>query len=68
MKNRDRIIRYYQGTDQGELAARFIDLADSVLRGRPYAISEFVSPGGIQIGETICAHEKNATIACFWGL
>ena len=67
MKNRDRIIRYYQGTDQGELVARFIDLADSVLRGRPYAISEFVSPGAIQIGETICAHEKMLQLRVFGG-
>ena len=53
MKNRDRIIRYYQGTDNGELAARLIDLADSTAKGRPYAVSEFVSPGAVQIGETI---------------
>lgn len=56
MKNRDRIIRYYQGTDNGELAACLIDLADSVTKGRPYAVSEFVSPGAVQIGETIQAH------------
>ena len=56
MKNRDRIIRYYQGTDNGELAARLIDLADSTAKGRPYAVSEFVSPGTVQIGETIQAH------------
>ena len=56
MKNRDRIIRYYQGTDNGELAARLIDLADSTAKGRPYAVSEFVSPGAVQIGETIQAH------------
>ena len=57
VKNRDRIIRYYKGTDNGELAARLIDLADSTAKGRPYAVSEFVSPGAVQIGETIQAHE-----------
>lgn len=55
MKNRDRIIRYYKGSDNGELAARLIDLADSVAKGRPYAVSEFVTPGAVQIGETIQA-------------
>lgn len=55
MKNRDRIIRYYKGTDNGELVARLIDLAENTEKGRPYAVSEFVSPGAVQIGETIQA-------------
>lgn len=67
MKNRDRIIRYYQGTDNGELAARLIDLADGVLKGRPYAVSEFVSPGAVQIGETIQAHAPSLTLRVFGG-
>ena len=53
MKNREQIIRYYQGGDNGELAARLIDLADNAAKGRPYAVSGFVSPGAVQIGETI---------------
>ena len=56
MKNRDNIIRYYKGTDNGEFAARLIDLADSTNKGRPYAVSEFASPGAVQIGETVKAH------------
>lgn len=67
MKNRDRIIRYYQGTDNGELAARLIDLADSTAKGRPYAVSEFVSPGAVQIGETIQAHVPSLVLRIFGG-
>lgn len=67
MKNRDRIIRYYQGTDNGELAARLIDLADSTAKGRPYAVSEFVSPGAVQIGETIQAHVPSLVLKTFGG-
>lgn len=67
MKNRDRIIRYYQGSDNGELAARLIDLADSTAKGRPYAVSEFVSPGAVQIGETICAHVPTLVLKTFGG-
>lgn len=62
MKNRDRIIRYYRGTDNGELAARLIDLADGASKGRPYEISEFVSPGAVQISETIQAHAPSLKI------
>ncbi|MCH4188595.1 MAG: YlmH/Sll1252 family protein [Megasphaera sp.] len=67
MKNRDRIIRYYKGTDNGELAARLIDLADSAAKGRPYAVSEFVSPGAVQIGETIQAHVPSLVLKSFGG-
>lgn len=56
VKNRDSIIRYYKGGDNGALAARLIDLADSAVKGRPYTVSEFVTPGAVQIGETINAH------------
>lgn len=62
MKNREQIIRYYRGTDNGELAARLIDLADSVSKGRPYGVSEFVSPGGVQIAETIQAHVPSLAV------
>jgi RNA-binding protein YlmH len=67
VKNRDRIIRYYKGTDNGELAARLIDLADNVAKGRPYAVSEFVSPGAVQIGETIQAHVPSLVLKTFGG-
>lgn len=67
MKNRDRIIRYYKGSDNGELAARLIDLADSVAKGRPYAVSEFVSPGAVQIGETIQVHVPSLVLKTFGG-
>jgi RNA-binding protein YlmH len=67
VKNRDRIIRYYKGTDNGELAARLIDLADAASKGRPYAVSEFVSPGEIQIAETIQAHASTLMVKTYGG-
>jgi RNA-binding protein YlmH len=67
VKNRDRIIRYYRGTDNGELAARLIDLADGASKGRPYEVSEFVSPGGLAIAETIQAHVPSLTVQSFGG-
>lgn len=67
MKNRDRIIRFYKGTDNGELAARLIDLADNAAKGRPYAVSAFVSPSGVQIAETIQAHVPSLVVQEFGG-
>ena len=67
MKDRDKIIRYYQGTDNGEAAARLIDLADAVVKGRPYRVSEFLPPFGVQIAETIRAHQPDLVMQLFGG-
>jgi len=68
VKNRDKVIRYYKGSDNGELAARLIDLADAAAgKGRPFAVSEFVSPGEVQIAETIQAHMPSLTIRTYGG-
>jgi RNA-binding protein YlmH len=68
VKNRDKVIRYYKGSDNGELAARLIDLADAAAgKGRPYVVSEFVSPGEVQIAETIQAHMASLTVRAYGG-
>lgn len=67
MKDREKIIRYYQGSDNGELAARLIDLADSVAKGKPYRVSEFLSPLGLQIAETIQAQGKGLELTSYGG-
>lgn len=67
MKNKERLVRYYQGTDNGALAARLIELAEYVCKGRPYAVSDFVSPGAVQIGETVCAQDTDVHLQCDGG-
>ena len=55
-RDRDKILRYYQGSGEGELAARLLDLAENALSGRRGGLSEFLDPLGVSIAETIAAH------------
>lgn len=62
MSERDKIIRYYRGSGDAELAAKLIDLADNALRSRKYRVSEFLDPYGYSIAETIAAHYERLSL------
>lgn len=62
MSEREKILRYYRASGDAELAARLVDLAESVLRSRKYKISEFLDPYGFSIAETIVAHYERLTL------
>lgn len=59
MSDRDKILRYYRGSDDGDLAARILDVAETAIRNRKYKVSEFLDPYGYSIAETIGAHYSN---------
>lgn len=68
MKDREKILNYFAAASEeaGRMAMRLLDMADSVEKGRPYAVGPFMSPFAVQIGMTIAAHMK--TIECEnWG-
>jgi RNA-binding protein YlmH len=56
MSERDKILRFYRASGDGDLAARLLDVAEGVLKNRKYKISEFLDPYGYSIAETIAAH------------
>lgn len=53
MSQREKILRYYRASGDGDLAASLLDLADNVLRNRKYKVSEFLDPFGFSVAETI---------------
>ena len=59
MSEREKILRYYRGSGDGDLAARLLELAETALRNRKYKVSEFLDPYGYSIAETIGAHYGN---------
>jgi len=59
MSDREKILRYYRGSDDGDLAARLLDLAENAQRNHKYKVSEFLDPYGYSIAETIGAHYGN---------
>ena len=56
MNERNKILRYYRAADEGELAARLLDLAEAAIKTRKFRVSEFLDPHGLSIAETITAH------------
>jgi len=59
MSDREKILRYYRGSGDGDLAARLLDVAEIAVRTRKYKVSEFLDPYGYSIAETVVAHYGN---------
>ena len=53
MSDREKILRYFKASGEGELAARLLDLAEIVQKQRKYKVSDFLDPLGQSIAETI---------------
>ena len=56
MIEREKILRYYRGSGDGDLAVRLLDVADAAVRNHKYKMSEFLDPYGYSIAETIGAY------------
>lgn len=67
MSERDKILRYYRASGDGDLAAKLLDLAEGVLRNRKYKVSDFLDPYGYSIAETIVAHYERLGLAADGG-
>ncbi|WP_346354647.1 RNA-binding protein [Azotosporobacter soli] len=66
MSEREKIVRYYKASGDGELAARLIDLAEGAIKGRRAKTSEFLDPHGYSIAETVAAHYPRVKLQA-WG-
>lgn len=56
MKDKEKLIRYFEASGSGELAVRLLDLAEQVVHGRPYRVSDFMSPAGLVVADAVRAH------------
>lgn len=62
MADREKIIRYYRGTEGAEIAVKLVDVVDSVIKNRKFKVTEFLDPYGCDIAETIVANYPAAKI------
>lgn len=53
---RDKLLRFYRGTEGEETAVRLVDLAEQALRTRKFRLSGFLDPYGAEIAETVAAN------------
>ncbi len=59
---REKIIRYYRGTEGEPVAARLVDLAEQAVRTGKFRSSGFLDPYGIEIAETVAANYDELSI------
>lgn len=62
MKDKDKLIRYFEAAGSGEEARRMLDLAEQVMRGRPYRVSDFISPAGLTIADAVKVNYPNMEV------
>lgn len=55
MKDKEKLIRYFEASGNGEAARRMLDLAEQVVAGKPYRVTEFMSPAGLTIADAVRA-------------
>lgn len=53
---KEKIIRFYRGTEGEEIAVKLADLAEQALRSQKFRLSEFLDPYGQEIAETVKAN------------
>ncbi len=56
MASRDKILRFYKGTEGEEVSIRLADLAEQVQKSQKFRISPFLDPYGQEIAETVAAN------------
>ncbi len=53
---REKLLRFYKGTEGEETAVRLVDLAEQALRAQKFRLSGFLDPFGAEIAETVAAN------------
>ena len=56
MADREKIIRFYKGTEGGDTAVKLVDLAEQAMKNQKFRLSDFLDPYGQEIAETIAAN------------
>ena len=55
-EQKEKLIRFYRGTEGEETAVKLVDLAEQVLRSQKFRLSGFLDPFGQEIAETVAAN------------
>lgn len=67
MSAREKIIKYYRAEGKSDVAVRFLDIVEGVVKSGRYKITEFTDPYGVGIAETIKAHYEGLQFDCCGG-
>lgn len=59
---REKIIRYYRGTEGAEVAERLVDLAEQAQKSQKFRLTDFLDPFGQEIAETVAANYPGLSV------
>ena len=59
---REKITRFYRGTEGEAVAARLVDLAEQTVKSRKFRESDFLDPYGMEIAETVAANYDGVSV------
>ena len=59
---RERILRYYKGTEGEAVSVQLVDLAEQAMRTQKFRLTPFLDPYGVEIAETVAASYDGLTV------
>ena len=62
MADREKIIRFYKGTEGEEIVVKLVDAIEAVNKTRKFRTTDFLDPYGCEIAETVAAHYENISV------
>lgn len=67
MADTSKLIRYFEASGNGEEARRMLDLAEQVVKGKPFRVTDFTSPAGLIIADAIKAAYPELQVQTYGG-
>ena len=67
MADREKILRFYKGTEGEEIVIKLIDAVEAVNKTRKFRATDFLDPYGCEIAETVVAHYDGISVNFFGG-
>lgn len=64
---KEKVVRFYKGTEGEEIAVRLADLAEQALQSQKFRLSGFLDPYGQGIAETVAANFPGLKVDFFGG-
>lgn len=62
MADREKIIRFYKGTEGEEIVIKLVDAAEAVNKTRKFRVTDFLDPYGCEIAETVAAQYDGISV------
>ena len=67
MADREKILRFYKGTEGEEIVIKLIDAVEAVNKTKKFRATDFLDPYGCEIAETVVAHYDGISVNFFGG-